>query len=351
MIIPHSKPSISEEEIAAVHSVLESGFIAEGRLVREFENKFRKYIGVRYALSTNSGTSALHLALLALKIKPEDEVIIPSYVCTAVLNAVNYVGAVARIADINRDDFNISAASAKQKISRRTRAIIVPHMFGMPADMDALKALGLPIIEDCALSVGAAYKDRKVGSFGLVSIFSFYATKVLTCAEGGMLLTNAKLICAAVSDLKDYDNRERYRVRYNYKMSDFAAALGLTQLKRLDEFVSRRQKIAAQYNKGLADLGVRLPLSTVDKIHIYFRYIICYQNKADMLINALKRLGIEAKKPIYKPLHIYLNLSNKAYPAATDIYKSAVSLPIYPGLKDGQVKSIIAKVKKALRGA
>lgn len=348
-MIPHSKPTINQEEISVLSRVLKSGFISQGRLTAEFEERFRKYIGVRYAVATNSGTSALHLALLALKIKPQEEVIIPSYVCAAVLNAVNYIGAVPKIADISSEDFNINIGSVKKKISRRTKTIIVPHMFGVAADMDGLLKLGIPVIEDCALSVGAAYKNRKAGSFGLISVYSFYATKMLTTAEGGMLLTNGRHIWNAVLGLRDYDNKEDYKIRYNYKMSDVAAAMGLAQLKRLSLFISRRQKIAQMYNKSLDGLGIQLPYPAQHKTHTYFRYIIRTDRNAGDIISRLNRSGIEAKKPVFKPLHTYLGLSDRDYPVTSQVYRTAVSLPIYPGLSDRQARFIIDKVKQVLR--
>lgn len=350
MKIPHSKPTIGKEEIRAVNSVLRSSYLSSGALTKKLEEEFARFIGMPFAVATNSGTSALHLALLGLKIGPDDEVIIPSYVCTAVLNAVHYVGAIPKIADINSDDFNIRAICAKRLISRRTKAIIVPHMFGLAADMDALLKLGIPIIEDCALSLGSTYKGRKIGSFGKISVFSFYATKMMTTAEGGMLLVKDHAIHAVISDLKDYDHKERYRVRYNYKMSDYAAALGLVQLGKLETFISRRQKIAKRYNIALNDLNMRLPYPTDFKAHTYFRYVIRTDNDAVILIKRLNKFGIEAKRPLFRPLHHYLALNKKSYPITEEVYRTAVSLPIYPDLKDNQIQFIIAKTKQAVKG-
>lgn len=347
-MIHHSKPTISKKEIEAAVAVLKSGLIAQGPVVQKFEQAFRSFFGLPYACAVNSGTSALHLAMLALKIKPADEVIIPSYACTAVLNAVNYVGAKPRIADINPDDFNISIDSVKNKLNKRTKAIIAVHMFGVPADMDGLLNLGVPVIEDCALSVGAKYNNKPIGSFGAVSIFSFYATKMMTTMEGGMILTKRRNIHNFVLDARDYDNKVTYKLRYNYKMSDVAASLGLSQLKSLSQFISRRQKIAAMYNKGLSGLGLQLPVSCRNKDNVYFRYIVRTGRNLDGLINALGRLGIEAKRPIFKPLHNYLGLNNKDYPATAEVYISALSLPIYPSLKDSEVKFIIEKARYIL---
>jgi dTDP-4-amino-4,6-dideoxygalactose transaminase len=347
-MIPHSKPTIGIEEINAVRAVLRKGYISQGPAVRRLEQGFGRYISRRYAVAVNSATSALHLALLALRIKPGDEVILPSYVCTAVLNAINYVGARAIIADINPQDFNLDPKSCRSKITRRTKAIILPHMFGLAAEIDKILGFGVPVIEDCALSVGATYRNKKVGSFGIISVFSFYATKVMTTAEGGMLLTDDKNIFATALDLRDYDHKERYRVRYNYKMSDLAAAVGLAQLNKLDNFISRRQRLAQFYNKNLKDLDIQLPVSGKERRHIYFRYVIRTRLRAQALMRKFSRLGIECKRPLFRPLHIYLRLKNKDYPGATQAYKEAVSLPIYPDLKGSQAQFVISGVRKAL---
>lgn len=348
-MISHSKPTIKKEEIEAVSNVLRQGFISQGPLVRQFEEKFCKFMASHYAQATNSGTSALHLALLALKIKPADEIIIPSFVCTAVLNAVNYLRAIPKLVDINAHDFNINPESVENNISSRTKAIIVPHMFGEAADMTALLKFRIPIIEDCALSPGATFKNKKVGSFGLISIFSFYATKMMSTAEGGMVVTHDRAIYSFIADLTDYDNKQVYRVRYNYKMNELAAAMGIEQLKKLKSFILHRQKIAAMYNNGLADLGIKLPSSNNDKAHTYFRYIIRIPEKADVLITKLNQVSIEAKKPIFKPLHNYLGLKDQDYPVTSQVYKTALSLPIYPSLTDRQVKFIITKVRQVLK--
>ena len=169
-IIPHSRPSISDSDIKAVVSVLKSGQLSQGPKVREFEKKMALLIGKKKAVAVNSGSAALHLALLALDVKKSDEVIIPSFVCSAVLNAVNYTGATAVLVDIDPLTFNISVEATKRAITRKTKAIIVPHMFGCPAEIDKLSELGIPVIEDCAQSIGANFKSQKAGSFGLHSI-------------------------------------------------------------------------------------------------------------------------------------------------------------------------------------
>jgi len=266
--IPHSRPTLGPEAAQAVFDVISSGYIAEGSAVEEFEQSFAKYLNIRHAVATNSGTSALHLALLALEVGPGDEVIIPSYVCSALLNAVNYTGATPVLADICPRTFNLEAADVKKRITDRTTAIIVPHLFGLAADLDALLALDVPIIEDCAQAVGAAYAQRPAGTFGAAAVFSFYATKVITTGEGGMVVTNSREIAGRIRDLKIYDQKDNYKIRFNYKMTDIQATLGLNQLQRLDAFIRRRKAIAEQYTRSFKALDLNLPPD--DAGHIFF---------------------------------------------------------------------------------
>ncbi|MGC9310396.1 MAG: DegT/DnrJ/EryC1/StrS family aminotransferase, partial [Candidatus Aenigmatarchaeota archaeon] len=192
MEVPHSRPTINEEDILCVASNLRSGKIATGGEVGVFEKEMSDYIGALGGVAVNSGTSALFLALKALEVKNGDEVILPSYVCASVLSAVNSTGAKPVLADIENEGYNICPKSAAEKITARTKSIIVPHMFGAPAGLEELLELKVPVIEDCAQSAGASYNGKKLGSFGAMSIFSFYATKVLTTGHGGMVLTCSK---------------------------------------------------------------------------------------------------------------------------------------------------------------
>ncbi len=233
-MIPHSRPTISKEDVSSVADNLIGGQIASGKETALFEKEMSEYIGALGGVATNSGTNALHLALKAIGVKMGDEVVLPSYVCASVLSAVNYTGATPVLADIESRGYNIDPESVEKKISKKTKAIIVPHMFGAPANLGKLLALGVPIIEDCAQSVGAEYIGKRVGSFGDLSVFSFYATKVLTTGQGGMVLTNSQKLLENLANLTKYDELEEYCIAYNYELADFSAALGRNQLRRLD---------------------------------------------------------------------------------------------------------------------
>lgn len=335
--IPHSKPTLGPEEIQAVSDVISSGYVAEGEVVRRFEQAFADYFGIRHAVATNSGTSALHLVLLALEVGPGDEVIIPSYVCSALLNAVNYTGATPVLADIHPDTCNIDAVEVKKRITGRTRAVIVPHLFGMAADLDPLLGLDVPVIEDCAQAVGAEYKKQPVGTFGTAAIYSFYATKVITTGEGGMVISNSKAFIDRVRDLKSYDRKRDYRVRFNYKMGDMQASLGLSQLGRLDGIIRRRRTIAGQYTRSFNDLDLDLPPD--DPGHIYYRYVIGVKDNLSPWLEHLAEKGIGCDRPIFKPLH--RQLQQGGCRVSEESWHRSLSIPIYPSLSDHAVTRII----------
>ena len=339
-IIPHSRPTIGPEEAKAVSEVIESGYIAEGDIVKKFETAFAKFMGVEFATSTNSGTSALHLTMLEMGVGQGAEVIIPSYVCSAVLNAVNYTGATPILADIDPDTFNLDAVDVQRRINNRTKAIIAPHLFGLAADMDTLLKFDVPIIEDCAQSTGGTYHEHPVGTIGKAAIFSFYATKVITTGEGGMVTTSSGDIAAGIRDLKNYDKRHDYKVRYNYKMTDIQAALGIVQLKQLESIIRRRKVIAERYHTAFNSL--RLTLPPTDAGHIYFRYVLGLEMDSLPWIQELARLGIACDRPIHFPLH--QNLKLDGYPATEKAWQQSLSIPIYPTLTDEEIGRVIESV-------
>lgn len=315
-----------------------SGRHATGETVREFEKRLAAFVKTKGAAAENSGTAALHTALLALGVKEGGEVIMPSFVCTAVLNAVNYTAAKPVIADINEDDFNISYESVSKKITKKTKAIIIPHMFGLPTDIKPFLMLGPPIIEDCAQALGARHRNgRPAGSQGSISIFSFYATKLISTGHGGMLASSSSRLLERARDLLDFDNRKSYKVRFNYKMTDFQAGLGISQLAMLEGFIKRRKAIAAYYDERFKNLPVVLPHG---ENHIYHRYVVRVNKPAAPFIRMLVKGGIEAKRGVFKPLHRYLGLAASDFPATEKIFKETLSIPIYPALKEKEKKTV-----------
>jgi dTDP-4-amino-4,6-dideoxygalactose transaminase len=343
-MIPHSKPTLDSRDYNAVMKVLNSGHISQGDYVKRFEDELSKFIGAKGGVATNSGTSALHLAMLALDIGKGDEVIIPGYVCTALLNVINYIGATPIIVDIEADSFNIDVKKVKESLNKRTKAIIVPHLFGLPANLEELLSLKVPLIEDCAQALGATYRGKYVGSFGTLSIFSFYATKVIATGEGGMVLSNSEDLLNKVKDLRDYDNKDDYKIRFNYKMTDFQGALGISQLKRLPSFLRKRRSIAKRYSKELANLSALLPTEFSDREHIFYRYVIRIEEDIETTFKKIKREGIYCERPVWRPLHHYLNLPD--FPKTDMVFKSALSIPIYPSLTSEEMGRIIEAVKR-----
>jgi len=337
-MIAHSKPTIGPEDLSAVAESLASGQLAQGAGVRRFEERIAAACGRRDAVATNSGTSALHLALLGLGIGPGDEVLVPSYTCVALLHAVRLVGATPRLADVDPQTYNLTAAEARRALTPATRAIIVPHMFGLPADVPALAALGIPIIEDCAQAIGATHRGRPVGGLGTVGIYSFYATKVLTTGEGGMLVADDPRLLDLARDARDYDGRPTFAPRFNYKMTEFQAALGLSQLERLPRFLARRRALAACYGERLAAAGVARPAVPPECGHIFYRYVVRVDDAA-RLAGGLERRGIEAKRPVFSPLHRYVG--EDGFPHTDEAMRTALSLPIYPSLADADVETVV----------
>jgi perosamine synthetase len=341
--IPHSRPTLGDEELQGLAEVLQSGHIVQGARVAAFEQAIACTLGVRGGVATSSGTAALHLALLALHVGEGDEVLIPTYACAALLHAVRAVRAVPRLVDCDPYSFNMDPEAAKMACSARTKALIVIHSFGLPADLEALQALGLPVIEDGAQALGAMYRGRPVGSSGAVGVFSFYATKLITTGEGGMLLSNDARVLALARDLRQYDEQEDDTPRFNYKMTDLQAALGLAQLQRLPQFLARRQAIAARYRQGLQDLPLDLPLVPADGERVYYRYVVGGPQPAAHYLTKLHALGVQARRPVFRPLHRYLRLNG--FPGAEEAWEKAVSLPLYPALSDEEVGRIVAAVR------
>jgi len=345
-MISHSRPTLDQNDFDSVLDVLKSGHLAQGEQVARFEEALSSFVGVRNGVAVSSGTAALHLSLLALGVGEGDEVIIPSYVCCALLNAVMYVNAVPVIADIDQFTFNIDTSDIEKRITSKTKAIIVPHMFGLPADIDEILSLGIPVIEDCAQSIGAKYQGRYTGSFGVCSIFSFYATKMLATGEGGMILSDDDRLAGILRDLRDYDEKDGYSVRYNYKMTDIQAALGISQLKKLPLFIERRKEIAGLYNRALNEISFPVPATLEGREHIYYRYVLLLDDSSGFIENMLK-MGIECRRPVFKPLHEYLGLSG--YPVTDEVMGRAVSIPVYPLLGDEEAHNISAGMVDRLK--
>lgn len=343
-IIPHNRPTIEKEEIDAAVSALSNLELTTGTKVREFEESFSNFIGID-PIATSSGTSALHLALIAMGIARGDEVILPSYTCAAVAYPVLYQQAEPVLVDADHD-FNIGLEEIKNSISGKTKAIIVPHMFGYPADIREIREIcdknDIFLVEDCAQSLGAKYDGKMVGSFGDISVFSFYATKIITSIQGGMLCTNNKEWIENIKDIRYHDQMcalNDIRMKYSYMMSDINAAIGIEQLKKLDRFIKRRRDIARIYRDEI--FQVEHPVEAAHKKHIYSRYVIKTDLK-DKLIKELEKKNIICRTMHSTPLHkkTQFAIHDKQFPVTDDIINRSLSLPIYPSIRDEEIQYV-----------
>ena len=310
--------------------------------MERFEREMARKLKCRHAAAVSSGTAALHLALLALGVRPGDRVAMPSYVCTALVHATALVGAEPLLVDVDPTTFNLDPDDLRRRLRRRTKAVIVPHMFGLPARIRDIQSRGVPVIEDCALALGARCGKKPVGSVGALAIASFYATKVIATGEGGMVLGDRDRLIEKVRDSRSYDGRPRHGRRFNYKMTDLQAALGRVQLRRLSKFLARRRRLASLYVREWRDGPWDLP--SLEDGHTFYRFVVRPHSRTGHLLDELDRRGIEARRPVFRPLHRYLGLSG--FPGADEAYRRAVSIPLYPALRTPEVQRVVRATRR-----
>lgn len=347
-MIPHSKPYLDNKELEKIIEVYTSGNIAVGREIDEFEEKIANYIGKKYAIATSSGTTALHLLLHCMGIKKDDEVILPDSVCPGVMHAIEYTGATPIIADINEKDFNISVEHTKKLITKNTKAIIVPHMFGLPSDIDELKELKIPIIEDCAQSIGAEYKNKKVGSFGYASIFSFYATKMFTSIDGGMILTDDEKLAEVLKDLRYYGGKRDYKLRFNYKMQNINAAVGLVQFEKLELFLLERNKLASKYFDIFSKVKwvEIVNQSTEKKVSSNYRFIVKIdEEKKEFFEDICKKYEIVLGDTIFEDLSLFApQYFKELLPNTQNLMNDTYSFPLYPNIDENGLEEFFKEL-------
>ena len=274
------------------------------RKVAQFERAFAQAVGARHAVGVTSGTAALMTALAALGVGPGDEVIVPTYTWVATINAVVHLGAVPVFVDID-DSLTMDPTKLEAAVTPCTKAILPVHMRGAGADMgpilDAAAKHHLYIVEDAAQAVGGRYRGRRLGTLGAIGAYSLQYHKTITTGEGGMLLTDSDVLLRRARDLRDYDGRAVHETRFNYKMTDLQAALGISQLRRLPSFLGRRGALAARYAAALRDLPVSLPAVMAGRTHIFYRYVVGVDGAA-RLAHRLGMRGIQCKPPVFTPL-------------------------------------------------
>ena len=344
-MIPHSRPTLSEEDAERVARVVRSGRLAQGEEVAGFEAELARRLGVPAAAAVSSGSAALELALRAAGAGTGDEVVVPTYACDALHHAVTRCGATPVLADADPETLGPSAKDAARRRTRRTRAVVVVHPFGLAVGLEEFLALGVPVIEDCAQAIGAVADGRPAGSRGALAVCSFYATKLLTTGEGGAVAGPAAPV-ARVRDARDYDEREDLAPRFNYKLTDMQAALGRSQLARLDAFVARRRAVAARYRAALAGVGRCHVPADLGERHVYHRFVVRVERPLGPLIARLAARGIAARRPVFRPIHRALGLDG--YPEADRLWETCLSLPCYPLLSDAEADAVATALAEAL---
>ncbi|WP_193611198.1 DegT/DnrJ/EryC1/StrS family aminotransferase [Nocardioides lijunqiniae] len=364
--IPAAKPVIDEVDIEAAVRVLRSGMVVQGPEVKAFEEEFAPLAGAQHCVAVNSGTSALHLSLLALGLGPGDEVIVPSFSFAATANAVRLVGAEPVFADIERDSFNVDPAAVEALVGPRTAAIMPVHLYGLPADMTALVALaekhGLAIVEDAAQAHGAAIGDRAVGAWGKSGCFSFYPTKNMHSLEGGMISTDDAELARMLRLLRNQGMEQRYAnevVGTNTRMTDVAAAIGRTQLARLEGWTEQRRDNAEVLDAGVGSIdGVTVPPVPADYRHVYHQYTIRVAEDRDGVSERLRELGIGNAVYYPTPIHrLTPFLKDGApdprweLPETERAALEALSLPVHPSLAKDDLDRIVEGVASAVGAA
>jgi perosamine synthetase len=353
-LIPIARPLIDEDEKEAVLEVLDSGHIAQGPKVREFEERFAELCGVKYAIATTSGTSALHVALLAHEIGPGDEVITSPFSFIASANCALFVGARPVFADIEAEFFTIDPDEISKRVTSKTKAILPIHLYGQPCDMNAINQIAqkhdLLILEDACQAHGATYQGLPVGSFG-TACFSFYPTKNITTIEGGMITTDDAEIAERARLIRDHGSPQRYEhivLGYNLRMNDVQAAIGLVQLPKLQEWNSKRQANAAYLTAELSKIeGIMPPKIREGSQHVFHQYTIRI-NDRDKAAQKLREKGIGVGVHYPSPIHkqpLYQELGyHDSLPLSEIASKEVLSLPVHPSLTKADLDQIVEAI-------
>ncbi len=361
--IPIAKPLLGAEEFEAVKRVMESGILAHGPEVEAFEKEFAEYIGVKHAVAVANGTAALDIALKAIGVGPGDEVITTPFTFIATSNAVLFQGAKPVFADIDPETYNLDPDNVLEKITSKTKAIIVVHLYGHPAEMKAFKEIAedhrLYLVEDSAQAHGAEYNGVKAGSIGDVGAFSFYPTKNMTTGEGGMITTNNDEIARKAKLLRNHGQSEKYLhviLGYNLRMTSIAAAIGRVQLKKLEEFNEKRRRNAVELTREIKTIkGLKPPIEKPYAKHVYHQYVVWvgeeYPLTRDELRKHLLEKGIGTAvhypRPIFQqPLYKKLGYPQNICPNSIEASKHVLSIPVHPALSSEDIKYVLEALKE-----
>ena len=367
MKIPLSSPDITELEIEYVTQVLRTPNLSQGPKLIEFESRIAEYTGVKYAIATNSGTSALHLILRALEIKDDDEVVTTPFSFISSANCILFERAKPVFVDIDPMTLNIDVNGIEKRITEKTRAILAVDIFGYPAEWDKLEQIAekhhLKLIEDSCEALGAEHKRRKAGTFGEAAVFAFYPNKQITTGEGGTIVTNntelAKL-CRSMRNQgrEDTDDwLEHYRLGYNYRLSDINCALGIAQLERIEELLAKRKRVAQMYNLRLKDWQEgRIPFSSPEVKRSWFVYVVVlidrYSRKdRDKTIQELREQGISCSN-YFTPIHLQpfyqkmFGYSKGDFPVTEHVSDRTIVLPFYNNLSEAEIDFVVQNLRE-----
>lgn len=370
MEIPLAKPYFDSDELQEIAKVLQSGWVSKGPEAAQFEADVAKYVGVKHGVAVVNCTAALHLALLSIGIRGGDEVIVSDFTFPATGHAVLYCGARPVFVDVLPDTYNLNPSKIEELISPRTKALIPVHAFGQPAQMDEVMRIArendLYVIEDAACSLGATFHGRQSGSIGDLGCYSFHARKGISTGEGGMvvgsdddLLERARYL--SVFGMKTAWEREKadeylvpqfHDVGYNYKLSDVLAALGVIQMRRLDEIIKVKRTMARHYTDTISSLTqIRPPIEVKGVTHIYQSYVVILEKSINRnrLIVELKKRGVQTQIGTYSCHTQPVYASKQKCPISKELMDSSLALPFYYSMKEAEVEAVVDALKQSLR--
>lgn len=364
--VQFADPYVTEEDVTSVAEAVREKRLSQGQYVQRFETKFAEYIGVKHAIAVCNGTAALHVALAAIGVEPNLQVIVPSFSFVATANCALFQRAKPVFADINSLTYNIEPDEIARKITKEARVIIPVHYAGQPADMDPILEVAnqhdIYVIEDAAEAHGALYKGKKAGSLGDANCFSFYPNKNITTGEGGIITTNDDELAEKMGMIRSHGQDERYHhimLGYNYRMTDIQAALGLVQLKRLDWVIEKKVEKVAYYNRKIKEMfsdEIQTPHVAPYATHAYMFYTICFkdQKTRDRAATRLEKEGVETRIA-FPPIHLqplYQNLfgyTKGCLPITEKVSDTILCIPIYPHITQEQQDYVLSALKEALK--
>jgi perosamine synthetase len=375
-MIPIAKPYLTKKEAKAAYDTILTGWITQGPRVAEFEQKFAAYTGAKYAVAVSNCTTALHLAMIVSGIGPGDEVICPSMSYIATANAIKYVGAKPVFAEINPSNYNLDVNDAAKKITPRTKAILLVHQIGMPADIEAFKELAekhnLKLIEDAACAAGSAYNDAKIGSHSELVCFSFHPRKVISTGDGGMITTSNEAYYIRMKLLRQHgmsvNDRARHEsskiifedhleVGYNYRLTDIQASVGIQQLQKLDWIIAKRRKIASRYHKAFKSIGyIQLPLEKKGYFSNYQSYSIYLKDECPISRNDIMQkmldAGISTRRGImttHRETAYKDECAGLSLPVSEKACDRSIILPLYVPMKEEDIEKVIETLSAILK--